>query len=265
MTPDAMDDLVALSVRLVKSAGLVIRRHFRRLETVEEKPDLSPVTVADRGAEQAIREGLAAERPEDGIHGEEYGVTRPDAPYMWVIDPIDGTKAFVHGRPTWGTLLALLHEGEPVLGIINQPVLGDRWIGAAGRPTTFNGQPVRTRPCSSLAHAVMSTTSPDTFRSGDRAQFERVAQKSKLCLYGGDCYAFGLLAAGFQDLVIDGTLKLYDYAALVPVLTGAGGVITDWEGRALVGARETNVIAAGDATVHSETLALIAPSGTASN
>jgi histidinol phosphatase-like enzyme (inositol monophosphatase family) len=250
--------LIALAERLVDASGAIVRRYFRSRLAVIDKSDLSPVTAADREAESIIRTIIEARRPDDGIIGEEHGQKNVDADYVWVIDPIDGTKAFITGRPTFGTLVALLYRGRPVLGIIDQPVIGDRWIGAAGRATTLNGAPARVRACTGLAAATLSATTPDMFTGVDDAQaFRRVAAAAKLTVYGGDCYAYGLLAAGFQDLVIEAALNLYDFAALAPVITGAGGQITDWQGRALDLHSDGRVIAAGDSRAHAEALALL--------
>lgn len=258
LTDPRLDPLIPLAERLADAAGAVIRRYFRTPVTVDDKADQSPVTIADREAEAVIRAMLAEMRPEDGIYGEEHGVERPDAEFVWVIDPIDGTKSFIAGRPIFGTLIALLHRGRPVLGVIDQPILGDRWVGAAGRPTRFNGAPAAVRPCPRLGRATLSTTSPDLFAGMDRAAFDRVRAASRITLYGGDAYSYGLLASGFLDLVVEADLKLYDFAALVPVVEGAGGLMTDWHGRPLHQDSDGRVVAAGDRHTHAEALALLA-------
>lgn len=258
MTENVSDALVSFAERLADAGGAVVRRYFRSDLTVHDKPDSSPVTVADREAEAAVRAILDVERPDDGIVGEEHGVKHPDAEWVWVIDPIDGTKSFIAGRPIFGTLIALLRNGMPVLGIIDQPVIGDRWVGAAGRTTTHNGRPVRVRPCpGGLASAMLGSTSPDLFKGDDRATFRRLADRTKVAVYGGDCYTYGLLASGFYDLVVESELKLYDFAALVPVVTGAGGLMTDWAGRPLGAGSDGRVIAAGDPRTHAEAMAVI--------
>lgn len=249
--------LLALAEALADASAQVIRQYFRAPLAVSDKADLSPVTAADRGAELAIRALLARHRPEDGVWGEEFGCERPDAEYVWVIDPIDGTKAFITGRPIFATCIALLWRGEPVLGLINQPITGDRWLGAAGHPTTLNGQPARVRACPVLAQAVLGTTGPDLFAPEDGAAFQRVATGARFTVWGGDAYAYGLVAAGFQDLVIESGLKLHDFAALAPVILGAGGVMTDWQGHPLRADSDGRVIAAGDARVHAEAQALL--------
>ena len=249
-----LDEAVALAHRLADASGPILRRYFRRPLGVEQKADLSPVTVADREAEAAIRDILARERPQDGVYGEEHGAVSTDAEYVWVIDPIDGTKAFVTGRPTFGTLIGLAHEGRFVLGVIDQPVLGERWIGAIDRPTLLNGEPISARSCPSLSEAFLNATTPDMFRGRDADAFGAASRRAKMTTYGGDCYAYGLLAEGFIDVVIEAQLKPYDYAALAPVIEGAGGIMTDWQGRALDLDSDGRVVAAGDALVHQEVI-----------
>lgn len=242
---------------LADASGGIIRRHFRTPFSVEDKEDASPVTVADREAERAMRALIAERYPGHGIVGEEFGNERPDADEVWVLDPIDGTRAFVAGKPIFGTLIALLREGRPLLGIIDQPVLGERWVGAAGTASRFCGDPIETRSCPGLGRAVLNTTSPDLFHGADRDAFARLSARVRSTLYGGDCYAYGLLASGHIDLVVEAGLKTYDYCALVPVVEGAGGRITDWEGSPLHADSDGRVIAAGDGRVHAEALELL--------
>lgn len=235
-----------LAGRLADAAGAAIRPFFRRRFAMEAKADLSPVTEADRAAEAAMRAILAQERPDDGVIGEEYGPDRPDAERVWVLDPIDGTRSFVAGRPIFGTLVALLDRGQPMLGLIDQPISGERWVGARGAATTLNGAPITTRPCPSLADAHLATTGPGYFTPESWSAFERARQAARDTLWGGDCYNYGLLAAGHLDLVIEDGLKLYDFAALVPIVEGAGGIMRDWNGRPLDMSSDGRVIAAGD-------------------
>ena len=237
---------LALAGALADKAAAVIRRYFRGNLTIETKPDETPVTVADREAEAEIRALIEARFPDHGILGEEHGRTRPEADYVWVIDPIDGTKSFIAGVPLFGTLIALTFKGAPVLGVIDQPILRERWLGADGRKTMLNGKPIATRACSALGGATLFATSPEMFGGGDAQAFARVRQGVKLARYGADCYAYGLLAAGFVDLVIEAGLKPYDYCALVPVIEGAGGEMSDWAGEVLSLRSDGRVIAAGD-------------------
>lgn len=257
MTDTCPLSLVALAQRLADAAGSVIRPYYRRPLAVDDKADRSPVTQADREAELAIRTILEAERPADGIHGEEYGIKNPDAEFVWVIDPIDGTKSFITGRPLFGTLVALTHLGQPILGVIDQPIVGDRWVGAAGRPSTLNDAPVSVRACPTLALATLGTTTPDMFRGADWDSFRRLSAHCRMTVYGGDCYSYGLLSMGNYDLIVEADMKYYDYAALVPVITGAGGVITDWQGEPLGPHSNGRIIAAGDPRTHAEALALL--------
>ncbi|WP_448582922.1 inositol monophosphatase family protein [Thermaurantiacus sp.] len=254
---------LAVASRLADAAGEVLRRHFRQRLDVEAKADFSPVTVADREAEAAMREILEADRPKDGIVGEEFGVTRPEARRLWVLDPIDGTRAFIAGRATFGTLIALIERGLPVLGIIDQPIAGERWVGQLGDwpGTRLNGVPIRVRACPGLQAAHLATTHPAAFSAVGHAAFHRVARSARDTLLGGDCHNYGLLAAGHLDLVIEEGLKLYDWAALVPVVLGAGGVMTDWRGEPLRVGSAGAVVAAGDRRVHAEVLAQLATWG----
>ena len=253
-----LDQYLALAVDLAEAAGKAIRPYFRQPLAVDDKPDLSPVTAADRAAETAMRRLIAARFPEHGIIGEEFGPEREQAEFVWVLDPIDGTKSFISGVPLFGTLIALAQAGRPILGIIDQPISRERWIGARARPTTFNGVPIRCRPCASLAAATSFSTSPDMFRGADAAAFARVATAAKLVRFGADCYAYGLLACGFIDLVIEASLKPYDFSAMLPIVEGAGGVASDWRGAPLSLASDGRVLVAGDRRAHQAALALLA-------
>ena len=244
------DELIAFADRLADVGGRTARRYFRTRLDVDSKADETPVTSADREAEEAMRAAIEEAWPGHGIIGEEYGAVREGAAFVWVLDPIDGTKAFIAGKPTFGTLIALLEDGVPILGVIDQPVLGERWIGAAGRPTMFNGAPAATRRCAALDGAILNATSPDMFEDEDAVRFDRISAAAKLTLFGGDCYAYGLLASGFIDLVVEADLKPYDYCALIPVVEGAGGVITDWQGAGLTLESDGRVAAAGDPALH---------------
>ncbi len=260
-----LDEFVVLAGRLADASGAVARRYFRTAVAVDEKSDRSPVTIADREAEHAIRAMIAAAYPAHGVIGEEHGNqglrAGGGAGWVWAIDPIDGTKSFISGRPLFGTLIALCRDGKPVVGVIDAPMLGERWVGAAGRATLHQGKPVGVRACPSLDKATLCTTSPQMFSPEEWTRFERVRQAAKIPLYGGDCYSYGLVASGFADLVIETGLKPYDWAALVPVLEGAGGRLTDWHGRPLDLAsadhRGQRVLASGDSRLHAAAVALL--------
>jgi inositol-phosphate phosphatase/L-galactose 1-phosphate phosphatase/histidinol-phosphatase len=249
---------LALADALADAAGAVSRRYFRQKIAVDDKADASPVTIADREAEQAMRALIETEFPADGIFGEEFGTVREGAEWVWVLDPIDGTKSFISGIPLFGTLIALLHRGRPVLGIIDQPISRERWRGVAGRPSTHNGDPIQARACAALAAASLFATAPDMFRGADADGFARLKARVKLTRHGGDCYAYGLVASGFIDCVVEASLKPYDYCAMVPIIEGAGGVFTDWQGQPLGLASDGRVVAAGDRRVHAAALALLA-------
>lgn len=243
-----IDSDIALAQRLADAAGRAIAPFFRSDFTLEDKADSSPVTDADRAAETAIREILEQERPDDGIIGEEFGALRESASRQWVLDPIDGTTSFIAGRPIFGTLIALMQDGWPLLGIIDQPIAGERWVGAIGEQTLFNGKPVRTRPCRDLAQASLGTTSPHAFDEHEGEHFLGLAAKvaSRRIIYGGDCYNYGLVASGQIDIVVEAGLMLHDFAALIPVVEGAGGQMYDWSGAPLSAESDGRVIALGD-------------------
>jgi inositol-phosphate phosphatase/L-galactose 1-phosphate phosphatase/histidinol-phosphatase len=249
---------VALAQALVDQSGGVLRRYFRQPLAIEAKADLSPVTIADREVETLVRSAIEAAFPDHGILGEEFGAVRADAEYVWVIDPIDGTKSFMTGKATFGTLIALTRRGRPILGVIDQPITRERWVGVASQPTTFNGAPISVRPCARLADATLYATTPQMFVGDDAVAFERLMKAVKYPLYGADCYAYGLLASGFTDLVCEASLQPYDYCALVPVVEGAGGVMSDWQGRPVTIATNGRVLAAGDAALHQAALDLLA-------
>ncbi len=243
-----LDSDIALAIRLAEAARSAIRPYFRTAMTSERKDDATPVTLADRAAEEAMRRILKAEVPRDAIHGEEFGAEAGTSGRTWVLDPIDGTTAFLAGRPIFGTLIALVVEGWPVLGVIDQAILGERWIGATGQPTTLNGKPARTRACRVLADAAIATTGPHYFDDHDGGHFMGLAAKTdhKRMVMGGDCYNYAMLASGHLDIVCEANLKLHDYAALVPVVEGAGGTMCDWHGDPLHAGSSGHVLALGD-------------------
>jgi inositol-phosphate phosphatase/L-galactose 1-phosphate phosphatase/histidinol-phosphatase len=255
---DGLDAYLTLASDLADAAGEAIRPYFRVPLQVDDKPDLSPVTAADRAAESAMRRLIAARFPGHGIIGEEYGPERADAEFVWVLDPIDGTKSFISGVPLFGTLIALAHRGRPIVGVIDQPISRERWIGAAGGSSTYNGRAIRCRPCAGLDTATVFATAPDMFRGGDADAFARVGAAAKLVRYGADCYAYGLVALGCIDLVIEASLKAYDFSAMVPIIEGAGGVTSDWCGKALSLGSDGRVVAAGDRRAHDAALARLA-------
>jgi inositol-phosphate phosphatase/L-galactose 1-phosphate phosphatase/histidinol-phosphatase len=244
------DEFIALAKALADAARPIALKHFRSPLAIDSKADDSPVTIADRDTEAAMRTLIEATFPDHGILGEEHGSERTDAEYVWVLDPIDGTQSFATGKPLFGTLIALARHGRPILGVIDMPALGERFIGIAGQHTVFDGAAISTRRCANLADAWLYATSPQMFPTGDFEAFEGLRKSCRRAIYGGECYAYGLLAAGHVDLVVESTMQPYDYAALVPIVEGAGGVISDWNGRPLTLASDGRVLAAGDAALH---------------
>jgi myo-inositol-1(or 4)-monophosphatase len=259
------DATIAFAHRLADTAGEVIRPFFRQRIDVTDKglangSVFDPVTAADKGAEEAMRALLERERPEDGVLGEEFGETPSANGLRWVLDPVDGTRAFITGRHEWGSLIALEEDGHAVLGILDQPVLRERFIGVNGK-SEFRTSNARTqlhvRSCDRLSEAVLCATHPDAYFSpAEQSAFGRVKAQVRMTRFGGDCYLFGALALGSIDLIIESTFNRWDVAALIPIVEGAGGIITDWEGRSC--AHGGQILAAGDAQIHKEAIRLLA-------
>ena len=248
-------ELAAFAETLADAARSVALRYFRTPLGVEYKADESPVTRADREVEETLRTLIGKRFPQHSITGEELGRTGSDsARWGWVLDPIDGTKSFVTGRPLFGTLIAFLDRERPILGVIELPALGERCVGAAGAATRFNGHPCRTSGCTRLADARASATTPDLFDSDELVAFDEVTFAARFRTFGGDCSQYALLAAGHLDLVMEAELASYDLLALAPVVTGAGGVITDWEGEALTAGSDGRILAAATGELHEAVL-----------
>ncbi len=254
-SPQALLEFAGTLADLARPVAL---RYFRQPLKVESKADDSPVTVADREIERLLREHIRARFPDHGILGEEYGAEQMASDFVWAVDPIDGTKSFVTGMPTFGTLIALLQDRRPHLGVIDMPALGERWVGLAGQPSTFNGKACRTRAGVPLDSAVLYSTSPEQFAGADQPPYAALSRAVGLHRFGGDCYAYGLLASGLIDAVVEATLQPYDYLSLVPIIEGAGGVVTDWEGRALHIASDGRVLAAATPELHAQMLRKLA-------
>lgn len=255
------DSDIAFAHRLADAAAEIARKYFRTPVAVDDKDDSSPVTIADREAERVMREIIAKERPGDGVIGEEFGKDRAGASRVWVLDPIDGTKAFISGNPVFGTLIGLAVDGAPALGVIECPALGERWVGATGHPSIFRDRtgttrPARVRACPDLARAALYSQAPlagsETF-----AGFDRLRKAVKRPMHVCDCYAYGLLALGSVDLVVEAGLGIYDIVALVPVVENAGGSILDWRGNKVTLDTDGSVIAAGDKRLQAPARALL--------
>jgi inositol-phosphate phosphatase / L-galactose 1-phosphate phosphatase / histidinol-phosphatase len=255
-------ELIEFAGRLADAAGEVIRQYFRQPFDIITKADESPVTIADRQSERVMRDLIEATYPDHGIMGEEHGTVRGNAEYVWYLDPIDGTKSFISGVPLFGTLIGLAQKDgdihRPWMGVIDQAISGERWMGAPGHGTTFNGQPAHVRSCPSVSDAIMFTTSPEYFEGERLSQYQRVEDTAHMTRYGTDCYAFAILSSGHIDLIVEAGLNEYDYCAVVPVIENAGGIVTDWSGRAKTLDGENTIVAAGDVATHAETLRILA-------
>jgi inositol-phosphate phosphatase / L-galactose 1-phosphate phosphatase / histidinol-phosphatase len=223
---------MALAGELADVARSVVLQHFREPLAIERKSDGTPVTVADRAIETEMRRRIRAAFPAHAIRGEEFGI-EGSGEFTWVLDPIDGTKSFITGYPLFGSLIALLQDGRPVLGVLEAPVLAERWVGCESRPTLCNGREVRTSGCRTLGQASLYTTSAESYDSAERRRFERLGARAALRRFGGDCYLYGMLASGYCDLVVEVQLKPHDFLAAIPIVEGAGGRISDWRGRPL--------------------------------
>ncbi|HYF55345.1 MAG TPA: histidinol-phosphatase [Salinarimonas sp.] len=245
---------------LATLSGQAILPFFRTALSPDNKAvgGFDPVTEADRAAEAAMRQVIRRTLPTHGIVGEEFGNENEDAEYVWVLDPIDGTRAFIAGLPTWGTLIGLTRAGHPAYGMMHQPFTGERFFGDGGG-SLYRGpggeRRLRTRRCASLAEATIATTSPGLFDEAQRAAYDRVESRARLARYGTDCYAYCMVAAGQVDLVIEAGLKPYDIVALIPIIEGAGGVVTAWDGGPAAGGGA--VVAAGDRRLHGAALELL--------
>jgi myo-inositol-1(or 4)-monophosphatase len=254
-------DFSAFIGRLATASGETILPFFRTSLSIDDKSqthDFDPVTEADRAAEAVMRRLIKANFPRHGIVGEEFGNEDVEAEYVWVLDPIDGTKSFIAGFPIWGTLIGLLHRGTPVFGMMHQPFIGERFSGDNGQ-ARYQGpsgeRRLSVRRCASLKEATSYTTSPLLMNERDRATFGRIEQAVRLSRYGGDCYSYCMLAAGHLDLVVETELKPYDIAPLIPIITGAGGVVTSWDGGPAQGGGR--IVAAGDPRLHEAALKLL--------
>ena len=256
-------ELVQFAEELADLSGKTILPHFRERIDVHNKHStggFDPVTEADRAAEEAIRARIKIRYPTHGIVGEEHGVETGTSHYTWVLDPIDGTRAFVCGMAQWGTLIALNDSTRPVIGVLDQPYTSERWVAAGGTSMFRDGRghrsTLKTRACSSLAEAVLSTTSPvGYFNAVEQKAFWSLSDRARLTRFGGDCYAYGLLAMGFIDVIVEATLKSWDIQALIPIVENAGGIVTTWDGKpAFDGGR---VVACGDPKLHAAVLEVL--------
>ncbi len=234
-----------------------IKQYFRKRIEVDNKADDSPVTIADRTTEQRMRDVITERHGDHGILGEEHGVINADAAWQWVLDPIDGTKSFISGMPTFGTLIGLTKDKHPQMGIVDMPILDERWVGVKGQQTTYNDVPCKVSNITKLSDAMLYCTEPNMYTEQQWPIFEKMCDQVQMRRFGGDCYNYGLLASGQIDLVVEGDLKYYDVTALVPVVEGAGGIITDWKGQPLREGWDGLVVAAATKELHQAALEIL--------
>ena len=260
MTESVGRDLVDFAHLLADAAGEVVRPAARSRRVAHRKADASPVTETDRAVETRLREMIAARHPGHGVLGEEFGGDRLDAEHVWVLDPVDGTKAFMAGLPMYATLIGLARGGRPVLGIIDQPVARERWTGIDGGGTWHNGEQVHTNACERLGDALACTTSHEYYEGDDAECFRRIVARSAWMVYGGNCLAFAQVAGGFVDVALETRVGVYDYCALVPVVGNAGGVMTGWRGEPLTlkPAPGGRILASGNRGLHEAAMACLA-------
>lgn len=247
---------------LADISAQITKKYFRLPNGEITKEDESPVTIADREIEKILREEIMKKFPSHGIIGEEFGNHNETADFVWILDPIDGTSSFIVGRPIFGTLISLTYQGKSVLGIMNQGISNERWIGIAGEAAYFNGQKIQTRNCKDLSQAVMCSSSSHYFKGEDEEVFKKITALTKYqkiggVIYGGDCYSYATLASGFVDIVIDPGLKVYDYAALIPIIEMAGGVVTDWWGNDLNLQSDVHLVACANKELHEQVLKIL--------
>jgi histidinol-phosphatase len=260
MTAPCPAEFIDLAHRLADAAGEIIRPLFRQPLDIISKDDMSPVTIADRNAEQVMRDIIEAEFPEHGIYGEEHGQVRTDAEYVWVLDPIDGTHSFISGLPTFAILIGLTRNGVPVMGVMDQPISNERWVGANGK-TEFNGKQITTsQQVTEIAKSSLFSWGIELLDSDRGEDYRRLCDQVARKRFGYDSYAYGTLAHGFVDVVADFEMKPFDYCALVPIVENAGGTITDWDGNALTLTNPGYVLAAANKELHSEALSLLSSS-----
>ncbi|WP_248310459.1 inositol monophosphatase family protein [Bosea sp. 117] len=256
--PSMPADFLPFAHRLAECSGVILKRFGHGVRGFESKSDSSPVTAIDREVEAALRAAIAAEYPDHGILGEEFEPSNLDNEWVWVLDPIDGTKQFIAGIPLYGTLIALARNGFPVLGIIDHPATGERWSAAEGTPALCNGRAVTTRARRSLPGSLMFTTSPEPFDDDERRAVSALRSEAAWCVYGAGCYGYARLASGQLDIGVEAGHDPFDYCALAPIIRAAGGVISDWEGRPLGLTSGQRFVASATPELHEEVLATLA-------
>lgn len=252
-----LDELISFANFLADESAIIIKKYFRNPLKIDEKEDETPVTIADKKTELKIRELIEIKYPDHGILGEEFASSNIDSEYLWVIDPIDGTRSFIAGHKDFGTLIALLHNNKPVIGIINCPIHEERWLGIKGKKTTMNGIEVQTSKIKDLKKSYVCTSGlyfdNDHFRKG----FDKIIQQTRYHRFGGDCYMYGMVASGYIEIVLEDTLKAHDYMALVPIIEGAGGKVSDKYGKNINIHSEGSVVASANDQIHKQLIDII--------
>jgi len=255
MTPTVDQAFIDAALQIADLARDISLKYFRQPLAIQQKADRSPVTIADQQTEALIRDEITRRFPDHGFYGEESGQTATDAQWVWVVDPIDGTTSFATGKPTFGTLISLAYEGEPLLGVVDLPALDDRWLGVKGRSTLYNGEPVSSnQSINKISDASTYTTTTKMFDDAATRRYQALAGQSKFSVFGADCLGYGLLASGFTEVVVEASLEPYDYMALVPVVEGAGGAISDWEGKPVRLSSGDQIVASANIELHQEVL-----------
>lgn len=251
------NDHIQFADQLADASRAIIKEAAQASFDLEIKEDLSPVTSVDKRVEDTLRQLIADKFPDHGILGEERADTAPDAEFKWIIDPIDGTLPFLAGLPVFGTLIALVCGDAPVIGVIDMPMTNDRWLGCDGQQTTRNNRPASCRSCDDLSQAMMSTSNPNFYNDTDKPALARMNAATRWCVYGGSCMTYGQLASGRIDVGIEVAYNIHDYLALVPVINGAGGKITDWNGANLTVHSGDRFVATGDSKRHGQVLQIV--------
>ena len=250
-------ELMKFAFNLADIAKEITTRYFRLSDLkIENKADLSPVSIADKSCEQALREKIKEKYPTHEIIGEEFG-NSGKSDYQWIIDPIDGTKSFISGFPIWATLIALFYKNEPLLSIIDMPMLGERFSALKGEKTKLNNQEIKTNLKTNLKQAICYSTTPAMFEAEAKLKFENLQKELYMQRFTGDAYSYALLSAGFIDLVVEADMKPYDYLPLVLIVENAGGVITDWQGNKLSLNSKGEILAAANSVLHAEALKIL--------
>ncbi|MDC0073951.1 histidinol phosphate phosphatase [Alphaproteobacteria bacterium] len=257
MIEECPNELFKVAEKSLEASSKIIKKYFRKSVDINEKLDGTIVSVADKETETIIRAIISQECPEHGIIGEEFEDINPNSEFKWILDPIDGTQSFITGKPIFGTLIALYFKDKPILGIIDQPIINERWIGKVSNITTFNGFQIKTSTKELLSDCFMESTSPFLFDKLQKQKFLNLVESTKKTGWGSDCYAYGLLANGYIDIICESNLKFYDFAAIVPVIEGAGGKITDWQGNNLNIHSDGNILASANSIIHKKALKIL--------